>query len=330
MSPEAEHKSATRLDATHASISEAVGQAVAARTASQGSRDRIEILVKEAPAPAMESSTDRVIAGIMPFLICGACLGDWILALPTASWVTYSLIGDPALLAYTRVLFPLSTIFVDFTASTLRYQALREINTGKKHQDPRLFLAWGLICIWMCLSIATQCAVSPGDDATRQHTYSFWFKAVGLVGFTFICHSLIVFCGRAVFESLAYWIFLVRKSSLERARERSDMEFTRHSQDAVTRFANYLEERRIHVNRFGHSPNHNFNGATRQVLRDHLGYDPIQIPGGGTASDVGPQRPSVPSQESADPLPSQDPGNEEYYRRIVEDQMKKEETEIRA
>jgi len=108
------------------------------------------------------------------------------------------------------------------------------------------------------------------------------------------------------------------------------MEFTRHSQDAVTRFANYLEERRIHVDRFGSSPNHNFNGTTREVLRDHLGYDPIQAPDGTLASEVNPKRTSDSQQESANRPPAQEFGNEEYYRRILEDRRKEEETEIRA
>jgi hypothetical protein len=103
---------------------------------------------------------------------------------------------------------------------------------------------------------------------------------------------------------------------------RAEGDYAQGAQAAVVFFSRYIQERQEYIQRFGHIDADVFDGVTRGVLRDRLGYDPIQGPRPSTArtDDSTPEPPVAPPPRATD---------DDYYRRIVEERLRNEESEVR-
>lgn len=317
---EAQRQSRRRLEQLHTRTAQTAGQAHAARQESQRSEAALQALEANPPAAAVAPPGHRTMALLTPLFLLGTCLGEWVVSVPTAEWLTVAVIGRPDWLAWTRVALPLGIILADLMASYLRYRAQDEalFDDGS---DARQSLAWLMLGAMVMLSLATQLAVQPPPDAPRQLVQSFWTKAAGLVMITAVLHGLILLNGRLIVESLSYWGFLMQRTRLRHAAVRAEGYFGQTSQATVVYFSRYIQERQDHIQRFGHVDPDAFDEVTRRVLRDRLGYDPIQ----GPRSDA----PRAASPVPEPPTPPPRPNDDEYYRRIVEERLRDEESEVR-
>ena len=140
---------------------------------------------------------------------------------------------------------------------------------------------------------------------------------------TAVLHGLILLNGRMIVRSLSYWAFLVQRTRLRHGAERAESNHRDRAQASVVYFSRYVQERHEHIRRFGHIDGDAFDEVTRRVLRDRLGYDPIQGP------PPEPPRGTDPAPAAPAPPPAS-PRDDDYYRRIVEEHLREEESEVRS
>ena len=318
---EAQRQSRRRLEQLHARTALTAGAANAARRENQRSQSALQALEANPPAAAVAAPGHRTMALLTPIFLLGTCLGEWVVSVPTAEWLTVAVIGRPDWLPWTRVALPLGIILADLMASYLRYRAQDEALFDDGF-DARQSLAWLMLGAMVMLSLATQLAVQPQPDAPRQLVQSFWTKAAGLVMITAVLHGLILLNGRLIVESLSYWAFLMQRTRFRHTAARAEGDHAQGAQATVVFFSRYIRERQEHIQRFGHIDADVFDEVTRGVLRDRLGYDPIQGPQPNTArtDDSRPEPPVAPPPRAND---------DDYYRKIVEERLRNEESEVR-
>ncbi len=318
---EAQRHSRRRLEQIHARTARTAGQAHAARQEAQRSQTNLQELEANPPAAATAPPGHRTMALLTPLFLLGTCLGEWVVSVPTAEWLTVAVIGRPDWLPWTRVALPLGIILADLMASYLRYRVQDEALFDDGF-DARQSLAWLMLGAMVMLSLATQLAVQPEPDAPRQLIHSFWTKAAGLVMITAVLHGLILLNGRLIVESLSYWAFLMQRTRLRHVATRAEGDYGQRAQATVVFFSRYIQERQEHIRRFGHIDADAFDEVTRQVLRDRLGYDPMQGP-----APANPRAANPIPEPPAPPPPG--PRDDDYYRRIVEERLRQEESEVR-
>jgi len=319
---EAARRSRRNFDLLHRRIIESAQEAHIAKETRTNAEARVGELETNLPYAASASPTYRTFVLLTPLLMLGVGFGEWVISVPTAEWLTVKVMGQPAWLPFTRVFLPMGLIIADVLAAYGLYLSRSE-NDLLERRDPRAILAPCLIVTVVLLSAATQLAVRPAEGASGNLVWSFWTKAVGLVMLTGVLHSLIILNGRAISESISYWVYITRRGSARNAAARAGADFERFSQRSMQEFSRYLQERGEHIRLWGQIEPHPFDERTRAILRERLGYDPFSAP---------PEPPTQDFSTSA-PTESSPAGNEgrddEYYRKLLEERIRDEEKEIK-
>lgn len=317
--PEVERASHRRLDQFHSILTRVAQRADEAHRQGVHSGAKVQDMEGNPPVEATQSAGHRIMACLAPFMLAGACFGDWVISVPTAEWITLSVLGQPDWLPWTRIAFPLGIILIDGLASFLRYREQEEALL-QPSRDGRHLLPWALLAALMLLSLATQLALQPPPGASPQFVSSFWTKAAGLVLLSAVLHGLIILNGQLIVESLSYLWFLGHRAWLRRTVRHAEAAQSQHALQAVLYFGHYLRERDQVSERFGRQVSHPFDEVTRRVLRERLGYDPIAGQDGGSAgspsSPSGPQPPAGPVDDNHDP-------------KIPDHHLRDEESEVR-
>lgn len=333
-STEAARQSRRQLGQIHARVSGAAQQADNARLQEQQSQAEIRIIEGNPPIAAIASAGHRIVTALYPLALTATGFGEWVVSVPVSIWITERLIGEKEWVVWTRIALPLAIFLVGILASYLRHRAAEEALPGDRF-DLRHTLAWIVLGAMMSLTLATQLSVQPDPEADIQLIRSFWARTVGLVLLCGALHGLVLFTGRLLVESLALWHYILQRARLRNSLVRAQNAYGRHSQATVVLFSRYAQEHRDHVQRYGPTEPDAFDEVTRRILRDRLNYDPLEGPPPAMPRDSVPPTPphatpgtSAAPPESPNGAPAGD-ADEGYFRRIVEEQQRDQEAEVR-
>jgi len=312
---------------------QAGNRADAARHRRQEAHDRVQELRSDLPPIASMSRGNRVLMLMMPVFFLVIAGGDWLTTIPTADWLA-ELIGRTDWIQILRFSLPIAIIAADIVVAYCRYRATQEAMPGDR-ADTRLIFPWVLLAALMVLSLATRLTDEPNPEAPPHEVHSFWALTVGLVAVTSVLHSLVIFNGRLMVESLSLWVWVLSLFTARYRERQATADYSRHAGETLRLFSGYADERNAFVGQFHHAPADIFNDATRRVLRDQLEYDPFNEPQPamrGTDMPLSGNSSTTPGAFAASPEPRGDSPvsnvDEDYYRRIVEERQRDQESEI--